>query len=199
MHARALFRSAGVLGLLLALAAPGDVQAATIFRLDLLRTSPGEEEPTVSGFGTLEIEPGATTPADVPAFELDVFALGLAAGDGSPVTRLFRYGADDVVEISGFESLPPLMGVLRLADRASEDGKVVLSGLRLDFAQGIAEGFCFAASEDNPSCIRGGGSSSNVEAALRVAPVPLPSSLPLAAAALGLLGLWRAGRRPSLG
>ena len=136
---------------------------------------------------------GASTPEDLLAFELDVFALG-AAGDGSPTTHLFRYGADEVVEVSGFGSVRPLAGALRLEDRASEGGEVVLSGLRLDFAQGIAEGFCFTAAEDSPSCIRGGGTSSNVEAELRVSPILLPASLPLAAAALGLLGLQRAGR-----
>ena len=62
MLPRAPLRSAGLLGLLLALAAPDGASAATLVRLDLLRTSPDEEARTLSGFGTLEIGPGASTP-----------------------------------------------------------------------------------------------------------------------------------------
>lgn len=195
---RAALRSAALAALALGLAAPEGAEAATVFRLDLLRTSPDEEARTFEGFGTLEIEAGAASPADVLAFELDVYALGSAAGDGSPVTWFFRYGADEIEAVSGFESLRPLSGVLLLESRATAGGEVVLDGLRLDFARGLAEGFCFAASEGSPSCIRGGGSSSGVEAELRVAPIPLPASLPLAAAGLALLGLLRARRAPRL-
>lgn len=120
----------------------------------------------------------------------------------------FEYGLGDIAAASGLDGPsvgPGLLGVvIDMASKASTDQAARIGGfgdgLRLDFGAGRAYGFCFDASDGSEddalaACIRGGGSSSGIEASLTAAPIPLPATLPLALGGLGALALRPRRRR----
>ncbi len=185
----------------LALGAVGAEAATTVFRLDIQRTSADEEAPTFSGRGRLAFETTADDvsvddPSDIAAFFLEVMTLGSFGDDAAPVVYTFAYGLGDVLSASGIEPSSDPIGSIALAGKASLGGEVVLDGLFLDFAGDTAGGFCFDA-EGSAQCIRGGGTSTGIEADFfqDLAPIPLPATLPLAATALGALAAWGSRRR----
>ena len=194
-------RASALLGAaLLALGAGGSAEAATynifVERVTSPFSPPGapeEEELTFSGSGTVTIDDAAGGPADIDALSLAVQTL--AAVDGAPAVLTFEFGLADVAATSGLDAplAPDLSGVvieLSEGGKASTGGEAsFLDGLTLDFTQGLATAFCIG--EPDVQCIRGGGSSSGLEAGLSAAIIPLPATLPLLLAGLGALTLRR--------
>ena len=188
---------------MLAFGAVGAEAATTVFQLDIQRTSADEEAPTFSGRGRLAFETTADDfsvddPSEIGAFLLEVMTLGSLGEDGDPVVYTFAYDLGDVLSASGIEPSSDPIGSIALADKASQGGEVTLQGLFLDFGGDTAGGFCFDAM-GSAQCVRGGGTSTGIEADffqnLGSAPIPIPATLPLAATALGGLALWGARRR----
>ena len=178
----------------------GAAEAATfdvlIERKQVNDFDPEEQQPTFSGSGTVSLDDAGTT---IEALSLSVQTL--AEIGGSPDVLTFSFGLGDVVATSGLGGppAPDLSGlVIGLAETESEGGEAVLidfggGALTLDFGTGLASAFCVG--EPDVQCIRGGGSSTGIEANLTAAVIPLPATLPLALTALGGLALWRRGRR----
>ena len=203
-------RAAALLGAaLLALGAGGAAEAAPynifIERVTSPFSPPGapeEEELTFSGFGTVTIDEAASGLSALDALSLSIETLGALGPDETPVVFRFDYGLDDVVSVSGLDGgpvAPDLSGVvIDFASMASLGEEVQIGGfansgaLTLDFGAEVASGFCFGIAEDGlAQCIRGGGSSSGLEAGLSAAIIPLPATLPLLLAGLGALALRR--------
>ena len=189
---------AAVLGT--AMLASGAAGAATydilLERAQLNEFDPEDQQPTFSGSGTVIIDDAGTT--------LEALSLGvetLAEVGGEPDVLTFSFGLGDVVATSGLDGppAPDLSGlVIGLAGSASEGGEATLidfggGALTLDFGAGVASAFCVG--EPEVQCVRGGGSSTGIEATLSAAIIPLPATLPLALTALGGLALWRRGGR----
>ena len=192
----------GAAVLALGAAVPRPAEAVTVFDLEILRTSADEEAATFSGSGRLVFETtvddfSVDSPSDIRAFSLEVMTLGSLGEDDAPVVYTFTYGLEDVLSASGIEPSSDPNGSIALADKDSQGGEVVLGGLFLDFGGDSASGFCFSATSMS-QCIRGGGTSTGIEAdffqELGTAPIPLPATLPLALTALGGLALWRTRR-----
>ena len=194
-RARALLGAA-----LLAAGAVGTAEAAT-YRIDIARTSADEEAPTFSGGGTITIDGPLLEPSDIDALSLSITTLGSLGDDD--VTYRFDYTEQDVTNVVGFAdgSVPSdLMGlIIGLGSKSSQGGEVTIGGfgdgLSLDFER-TAQGFCFD-SVGSAQCVRGGGTSTGIEANLSAAIIPLPASLPLALSALGGLAAWGSRRRRS--
>ena len=191
----------------LLLGAVGTAEAA-VYQIDVERLFLNEfdaedEQLTFSGGGSVTIDASAGGQADIEALSLSVQTL--AEIDGEDAVLTFDFGLDDLVSASGLDG--PLSAdlsglVIGLGDKASEGGEAVFLGtggpaaLTLDFGAGLASTFCVGSSDDAlVQCIRGGGSSSGLEAGLSAAVIPVPAALPLALTGLGGLALWRLGRR----
>lgn len=155
---------------------------------------------TGSGSITLETSP-ATAVGDIAAFRFDAFTEGsIGDGPGTDVIHRFSYSLSDVETVDLAANGSVLSGMLGLADKESVVPAVVLEGLSLNFSDGTAMGFCFDA-VGGAQCIRGGGTSTGLEANLGSAfAVPEPP-VPLAMLAAGLLtlGAARLRRRQSSG
>lgn len=160
-------------------------------------TAPEDELPTFSGQGTIVFKPVATDPFDIQSLFLSVTTLGTDAsnafGFGADTVHEFLYDETDITGVTalGFDG-SGITGVLDfggLPGKDSVSGDVVLQNLVLNFDTGRATGFCFSgdANPGTAECIRGGGTSTGIEAGLKSAVVPLPASLPLMFA--GLVGL----------
>ena len=204
-HLCQLHRAAALASGMLLMA--GVAEAAT-YTVDITRTSPDgnapeEEQRTFSGRGTLSVGDDGSS---LDALSLSIETLG-SIGDevSAPTVFRFDYVLGDVVSVAGLGGgpvAPDLSGVvIDLASQSSTGGDVTIGGfansgaLTLDFTAGAATGFCFGSSDVLAQCIRSGGGSSGLDAALSAAIVPLPATLPLMAAALGALALRRGPRR----
>ena len=189
---------AGVLG--------GGASAATytitLDRLAGLAPGPEDEQPTFSGTGSVTFDEPVGGPAEIDALSLAVQTLS-QVGDEDAVLS-FEFGPGDVLFAEGLAGplAPDLAGVvIGLGGKDSTGGEASLlsaggpAALTLDFGAGQASAFCVGDSENLVQCIRGGGSSTGIEAELGAAVIPAPASLPMALTALGVLGLWKSGRR----
>lgn len=203
-----------LLGAAAAMAMTAGAAGAVPFRIDLDRistvpTSPEEEQPTFSGGGTLSMD-GAGLAVEALALRVETlgtFTPGLPDppffGEPVPTVYEFAFGPEDVASVSGLDGgavAGDLDGVSIAFDSVANQGgpgSVVLDGFGIDFGAGTAGAFCFSADEGAgfSECVRGGGSSTGIEAAAAAAVIPLPASLPLALAGLGALGLGRLGAR----
>jgi hypothetical protein len=161
--------------------------------------APEEEELTFSGAGTVDIVSGA-----IADLALSVQTLGEV--NDSDAVFTFIFDETDVVRTVGLDAplAPDLSGVvIGLVEKTSQGGEAEflgfgsdMEGLTLDFTSGVAAAFCVGfTGDDLNQCVRGGGSSSGLEANLSAAVIPLPASLPLALTGLGGLALWRRARR----
>ena len=195
-------RRSALRGAVLALAAGGIVgpamAATTTYRIEIQRRSADAEAPTFSGRGRLAFETTADDfsvddPSEISQFALDVTTLGSFGEDDAPVSFTFSYDLGDVVGAGGIEPSSDPRGFIQLAGKGSAGGEVSLDGLFLDLSADTASGFCFSSAE-TAQCIRGGGTSTGIEAdqfQVLLAPIPVPATLPLALTALGGLALWR--------
>lgn len=183
------------LGLAAALcAAPAAASAITSARFEIARTSPDPAAATFSGGGRVSFMDPADDPADIAGLSLAIETLGGvydAGGALTPKVFSFAWDAGDVVSVAGLAAEGAgLTGLMRLAGKEAAGGGVFMSDLLLDFASGLASGFCFTSGEAGEQCVFGGGSSTSVEARLSIAPVPAPAPLLLLLAGLAAGLAW---------
>ncbi len=192
------------------------IQAAT-FKFEISRLtadqlfpgggfSPPEDElPTFSGLGRISFASPADDPSRVMALSLRVETLGTdasnASGFGADTVHRFLYGETDITSVALAVAGSSLTGTLDfggLAGKSSTNGEVVLQNLFLNFNTGRASGFCFSGSgaPGTAECVRGGGTSTGIEAQLDATVVPLPPAFALLLMPIaGLAMLSRRGRR----
>lgn len=198
-------------------AVPGHAAPHSIFRIEIERLTadqfsagsgvlvPEDELATFSGHGLIRFSPSATTPGHVLSLSLSLATLGTdssnESGIGAETIHRFLYDETDITGAidldTGGSALRGVLDFSGLPGKASQSGEVVLQDLLLDFDGGRATGFCFSGGggPGTAECIRGGGTSTGIEAGVSSIVVPLPPAFALLALPLMvLLGLARFGR-----
>ncbi len=195
-------------------AVPSGAHAFSTFNIDIERfsfddlfpgetfTVPDDELPTFSGFGTITFDPVATDPSDIVSLSLTIETLGTDAsnefGFGADTVHVFEYDETDIQNVTnlGFNgsSLTGSLDFVGLPGKDSTTGEVVLQSLVLDFDAALASGFCFSGGGEpgTAECIRGGGTSTGIEASLKTSVIPLPA--PFALLLVPVIGLAALGR-----
>lgn len=166
------------------LLSPVAASAVSLFDLNLERTSDDPEAPTFGGFGQIGFDSVADDPASISLFSLTLETMGTDAANSDTIQQ-FIYGNADIGSVIGLtDTGSGISGLLSLGPKTSVSGEVQIGGfgdqsLVLNFSDGTASAFCFRVDlgGDFAECVRGGGSSTGMDALLSAKPVPLPASL----------------------
>ena len=162
------------------------------------KTDPGTSG-TFMGKGSIIISASAENNSiTIMDFAFDVSVLGSIPNDTNINNNLYKdavhkfsYTESDIVSLRELQLAgSSLSGEMVFADKPSDLPAVMLQNLILDFSAGMASGFCFD-TIGGAQCIRGGGTSTSLEANLRVAVVSGPPALPLFVIGLISLSVFR--------